>query len=275
MSRLLQDGRVRSGLLMSCVILSALLPAAANAQRAECYGRQDAPRFRTPTSDFPGLFDANLAAKGTVVGYLPWHSALWGVTDQLTVGTNLLYALPLVAGDPGGLLLARYRVYSSPSVQTVLDGMLGGFRIDDRRSDEHVSHSLATVGVHSAIALSAAHELTASAVAGNFTFALDRPQGLEDIAINGLGLGLTYAWIPAHWFSVRGFALLTPIVAGVVETRSFRTEENIAASASMLKRLVYRAHVSFRAGRHWLFELGVVGAGRYPLPWLNVGIRIG
>ncbi|MEY4575760.1 MAG: hypothetical protein RL701_463 [Pseudomonadota bacterium] len=244
------------------------------AQRAEHFGREDPPA-RNATSDFPGLFDTNLAAKGTVVGYLPWLSAYWGVTDRLTLGTNLLYALPLVTGSPGGLISARYRFYSSPSLQTVLDGIVGGFEIRNKDSNERSSHSLVLTAVHTAIALAPEHELTVSVMAGNVALATETSTELTDVALTGLGIGAGYAYFPTHWFAVRAFVLTTPLVAGVAETNTLRLEANLSASSGFFQRLLYRAMASFRLGNHWLLEIGVLGVGVQPLPWLNVGFRIG
>lgn len=251
------------------------LPSIANAQRADCYGRQDDPRLHMPTSDFPGLFDANMAADGSVVGYLPWLSLFWGVNDRLTLGTNVLYALPLVTGSPGALLSARYRFYSTPDVQTVLDVLAGGFRVHDDKANETTSHTLLLTSVHTAFSLGDAHELTVSVLAGNLDIAIDSTKNSDDVALTGVGVAVAYVFAPLRWFALNALVVATPIVTGVDETRSLRVEANLAASSGFFARLLYRAHASFRSGKHWLFEGGALGAGVHVLPWVNIAFRIG
>jgi hypothetical protein len=257
-----------------CLSIVAL-PSLASAQRADCYGRQDDPRLRTPSSDFPGLFDANMAADGTVVGYLPWLSLFWGVNDRLTLGTNLLYALPLVTGSPGALLSARYRFYSTPDVQTVIDVLAGGFRVHDEQSNELIRHTLLLTSVHTAFSFGDAHELTVSLLAGNLDVAIDTTKNSDDVALTGVGVAVAYVFAPLHWFALNALVVATPIVTGVAETRSLRVEANLAASSGFFDRLLYRAHASFRVGRHWLFEAGALGAGVHILPWVNIAFRVG
>jgi hypothetical protein len=251
------------------------LPSFARAQRAEHYGSQEAPRTRSATRDYPGLFDTNMAAPGTVVGNLPWLSLYWGVSERLTLGTNVLYAVPLLFGSPGGLLSARYRFYSTGAVQTVLDAIAGGFRIHDTDTNERTSHSVILSAVHTTVTLSGAHELTFSVLGGNLDVAVDTKREDDDVALTGVGVGAGYAWLRSRWFSLRGYVLLTPIVTGVIDTRSARVEADLAESSGIFERLLYRGYASFRAGGHWLFEAGVVGAGVHVSPWFDIYFRIG
>jgi hypothetical protein len=103
---------------------AALAPRGALAQRGAAFVEQAASPS-APHSGFPGLLDAEMVGRGDIVADAPWLSISYGVTENLTVGTNVLAALPSAWGAPSALLMARYRHFSTARVSSVISAYGG------------------------------------------------------------------------------------------------------------------------------------------------------
>ena len=81
-----------------------------------------------PSSGMPGYLDAQVVRKGQWVAELPTMSLHYGVTPQLTLGTNLI-PLGVVAftGHPSFALKARYQYFSNSKFASAVSVYGGGF----------------------------------------------------------------------------------------------------------------------------------------------------
>lgn len=113
------------------------------AQRGALFDGSAGLKPVTPLSGFPGSFDTETAQRNSwVVDFppvaelsddfftslilgAPLASIQYGVTDNLSIGTNPLTAFPLIAGIPLLYLKSRYSFFSSPKFAAVLNTGVG------------------------------------------------------------------------------------------------------------------------------------------------------
>jgi hypothetical protein len=160
-------------------LAAGLCTQPAHAQRGEHQALREPLAVSSPDDGFPGLFDTQLAAKGSVVGNFPASSLYVGVTRDLTLGTVLWSYVPIASGMPSGSLHARYRLGSTPWFRTTLDLMYFGMleRQEDRRT---TPWTLGLFGSNTEFVLSDRHRLTVSGWLGHTTEQLDR--GVDESA---------------------------------------------------------------------------------------------
>ena len=254
-------------------VATLLCCGSAFAQRGGDYVEQDGSPVRSTNSGFPGLFDTELAKKGAVTGSLPWLNAHVGVTENLTVGTNALYVLPNFALQPAGLLLTRYRVNSSPNMETTMDIMVGGLRINSDRWD--LRSTIGIFGTNTLFVLHPKHHLILNMLAGTFGFGYtdNESTAYTNASVYGAMFGATYRVCIASWVSFQGTVLPLSYLTGEMDSSTGLLEANLVRP-SAYENILYRAIFAFRA-RSWLFELGALGAGKLPVPWFNIGFEIG
>jgi hypothetical protein len=242
----------------------------AHAQRGEHQALREPLRVASPDDGFPGLFDTQLAAKGSVVGNFPAASLYVGVTSDLTVGTSLWSYVPLASGLPSGSLHARYRLGSTPWFRTTLDVL--GFGMLERQEDRsRAPWTLGLLGSNTEFVLSDAHRLTLSGWLGH-TAGQTAP-GVDTSASVAL-LGGTYSLVFARWGALRLTGLYLMSTTGAVDSSGASLDVNLTNGMSASDRWLARGMFDFRAG-NWLFGVGAARAGSVILPWLNVGFRIG
>ena len=259
--------------MVGAVALVLLTSAAALAQRGGNYVEQDLSPVEHTNSGFPGLFDTELVERGAAVGSFPWLNVHAGVTDNLTVGTNLLYLIPTAVLSPSGLLLTRYRVHSTEITETTMDVMVGGMKLDTKNND--ITSAVGVFGSNTLLVLHDRHHLILNLLAGSFGFGFEDEENdtSTELSLYGVLAGATYRASIASWVSFQATVLpLSYLTTRVVQPSSV-VEANLSRP-SAYETLLYRGNVSFRTGR-WLFEGGVFGIGKAPLPWLNIGLEVG
>jgi len=263
-------GLTSRGLTVAAFALVAGLWARpAPAQRGEHQAlREELRASPSPDDGFPGLFDTQVAAKGSVVGNLPSSSLYVGLTRDLTLGTVLWSYLPIAtSGLPSGSLHARYRLGSSTWFRSTVDALYFGMqrRLDERRSPLTV----ALLGNNTEFVLSDHQRLTVNGWLGRMA---GEEQGV-DAATSVALLGGTYSFVFARWAACHLTGLYLVSSTGSADAPGVSADLDLLYGARARDRLLVRAMFNFRAG-HWLFGVGAARAGSL-LPWLNIGFQIG
>jgi len=263
----------RIGLASLAAGAAVLWSAPAFAQRGGDYVDQDLSPVKHTNSGFPGMFDTELVKKGATTGSLPWLNVHAGVTDNLTVGTNLVYFLPMFGLQPSGLLLTRYRVNSTATTETTMDVMVGGMRLDT--DDTKINSFVGVFGSNTLIVLSEDQHLILNALGGTFSFGFEdkETESYTDLSLYGVLLGATYRLSLADWASFQATVLPLSYMNGRMDSSAALLEIDVSRPAAF-ETVLYRGNFSFRTGR-WLFELGALGLVKHWIPWLNVGLEIG
>jgi hypothetical protein len=258
----------------SLVLAASLAGSTAHAQRGEDYVL-DAELAVAPGPDdgFPGLFDTQLARRGSFVMNLPATSIYYGVTPELSLGTILWSYIPWLSGLPGGSIHARYRLGSTSWFRTTADALLVGARLprDDDAQDEGAPLGLALFGSNTELALHPNHRLTVSAWFGRASSETDDG---ESAGVAALLVGGTYSLVLARWCAVHLTALYLFSGNAELDTTGAAIDADWAGGVSASDRVLGRVMVSLRAGR-WLFNIGAAKVGSTALPWLNIAFSVG
>lgn len=252
---------------LAAFVAAGLLARPVQAQRGADYSQhEELSAAPSPNTGFPGLFDTELAREGAFVADLPALGIYYGVTPDLTLGTNLWSLLPNASGNFGGAIHGRYRLHSATWFRTTVDALV--VRIVP--SEGNVQ--LGLFGSNTEFVLGPSHRLSAHAWLGQ----LDVSDG-EDISANGLAtlVGASYSLVAADWVAFHVTALYLGSVQLGIDRESLSVGIDATGAVDPIDRLVYRGKASFRGGR-WLFELGAFGGPSFgPFPWLNVAFELG
>ncbi len=260
-----------------CAVATLAAPPSAHAQRGAAFVEQAAAPA-APQSGFPGLFDTEMARRGGVVAEVPWLSLSYGVTDNLTVGTNLWAALPSAWGAPSALLMARYRHFSSERVSSVLTAYAGYARVDALADDGKEGRAFILFGTsNTTVRLGRRHALTFTGLAGRFGLRIEDADiaGLyEGGSLTAVGVAASHQLDANDWLGIQTTVVALPVLIGAMDSTSESATVDFGdASAAdlVLARLLFQ----LRAGRSWLFTAGAAAQFTEPavLPWLGAARR--
>jgi hypothetical protein len=251
-------------------LAAGLWSSPAHAQRGERYALDEelavSPR---PDDGFPGLFDTQLARKGSVVSNLPAASVYLGLTRKLTLGTVLWSYLPLANGLASGSVHARYRLGSSTWFRSTADTLFFGTRLRDGQQESTLWSVL--LGSNNEFVLHDAHRLTVSGWLGHISGSPEN--GMAASATAAL-LGGTYSLIFARWGSLDLTGMYLVSGTGSMGVTGMSADINWSGGIDPGDRLLVRGLFNFRSGS-WLFGVGALRTASILTPWLNVGFEIG
>lgn len=110
-------------LFVSLISLTHLSPT--YAYRGQEFSSQVEPPS-IPSEGLPGYFDSFVASRGKLVFELPTFSADYGVTNDFTVGANVLpYSYLLLQKKPAFSIKGRYRFFSNGDFVSSITGYVG------------------------------------------------------------------------------------------------------------------------------------------------------
>lgn len=259
--------------LAGAAIAAALLlvSADARAQRGADFIAQD-EIDQGPRANFPGIFDTTTLARGQSLFSLPAMGIDYGVTDNLSVGSNGILLLSNLGLQPTFFARARYRFHSSERWRSVIDAAAGVARTNTE--DVTVFGDFVMFGSNVTYRRSALHSFTGSALA--FRLGVDVDEGAETSEVNtsfaGLILAFTHELAPSDWFSLRTSLVFAPAIRGAIDEIGSTVTIEAGGTQALLQRNGLRLLASVRLGRQWLLTGGgmLVAFSPYGLPWLSV-----
>jgi len=260
-----------------CAVATLVAPGGAEAQRGAAFVEQAAAPD-APQSGFPGLFDTQMAARGSVIAEVPWLSLSYGVSDNFTVGTNLWAALPSAWGAPSALLMARYRHFSGERVSSVLTGYAGYAAADALAEDGKEARAFILFGTsNTTVRLGARHALTLTGLAGRFGLRVEDEdiEGLYDGgSLTAIGVAGSHQFNASDWLGIQTTLVALPVLIGQMDSTSQIATIDFG-EASPTDLLLARVLFQMRAGRSWLFTAGAAAQLTRPvvLPWLGAARR--
>gem|GEM_PF-4273586 len=239
------------------------------AQRGEAYSQQ-LPSAPTPTSGFPGIFDANLTDQGRLGVDLPTTGINYGATTNLTVGVYAFSVLPLTLGKPSLVGRLRYRFFGNGHLSSVLDLHAGYTDLSDK--GETLTLAPLLLFSNTAWRLGERHEVVLTLMALYLRLA-EKDKGAlgsANVSVVGLGgVGLSYQFTVARWLVLRATAFSIPIATSSVDSDGGSLEAGKLTDVNFRAALA-RGLASFRLG-NWLLEGGgYVSTGGQFFPWLSV-----
>lgn len=250
-----------SGLIaLSFAFVSLFVIPAAFAQRGFGYSHQDAP-FIAPLTGYPGFFDANVADKNSFVFDLPTFAADYGVTENLTLGTNALLAVPLLAGVPLVYGKARYRFFSEKnmaSALTVYSGFLTGTAKSSKGHTARSTYTVAMISDNTTFYLSERTTLTAFLFAALFYAQVGTPGDLEytKANFNFSFAGVNFQHWVTDWFGPQIVALSTLHYNADIDSTGASLSANNGVLSASKNFVLVRGLLEFRAG-NWLLSPGM------------------
>ena len=250
-------------------IVSLAIHSTAQAQRGFGYATQQTPAV-TPLTGYPGFFDANVAEKNGFVFDLPTFAGDYGVSENITVGSNALLAIPWLSSVPMFYGKARYRFFSDKQLASALT-VYAGFLTEKNKYKDHTSRSTYTAAVVSnttTFYLSDKTTLTGFLFGALLYAQVGTPGNLEYTKANFnfsfAGLNLQH-WV-TDWLGPQIVAFTTLHYSAEVDsTGASLSADNGVLSASK-NFVVVRGLLELRAG-NWLLSPGgalllAPGAGR-------------
>jgi hypothetical protein len=274
MSNRLKRGRTRPGERpaawafagVAALASSASWSGEAHAQRGEEYTLNEELNVEpSPNDGFPGAFDTQLAKKGAFVANLPTLNLYYGVTDDLSVGTNALTFLPVLSGTLSGSLFARYRLGSTSWFRSTADVMIGG-----AAGGTDSTFGAALVGSNTEFVLTRGQRLAFNGWYGR----IDAAFGDVSLNANVLLLGGTYSLVFARWGAVHLTGLYLTSGSFAIDTPDGTDSLDVRGTDNFVNRILARGVVSLRAGS-WLFDVGAVRLGSGVLPWVGISFAVG
>ena len=267
----------RNAIAAVCALATLAAADRAEAQRGAAYIEQAAAPA-APQSGFPGLFDTEMAARGSLVAEVPWLSLSYGVTDNLTIGTNLWAALPSAWGAPSALFMARYHHFSGRRVSSVLTAYAGYADADALAEDGKEARAFVLFGTsNTTVRLGARHALTLTGLAGRFGLRIEDADiaGLyEGGSLTAIGVAGSHQFNPNDWLGIQTTLVALPVLIGEMDSTSQIATIDFGqtrAADLLLARLLFQ----MRAGRSWLFTAGAAAQFTRPVvvPWLSAARR--
>ena len=221
-----------------------------------------------PNLGFPGLFDTEVAQKGTLVANLPATSLYYGVTPRLTLGTISAAFVSVLYGPPGASVHARYLLGGATWFRSTGDALLlaTALNIDG----EYTTARLGIFSSNTEFLLNPSNRLTAHAWLVHAS--AERPG--QSGAGTAFLVGGTYSVALARWAALHVTGLYA--ASATASGGDLRTviDADLTNAISPSNRVFARASVSMRRGR-WLVDLGAFRVGSVILPWLNVAVQVG
>ena len=226
---------------------------------------------RTATSKFPGFLDTNMVEKRSIVAD-SMGSIDYGVTENFSVGTNVLPFIFTAAGIPMGYVRLRYRILSHSRWPTVFSLFGGGLRETDTtvRRWRGIGFLTSSTSYY----FSARNILTGTLFVGWDWEKQRYPQ--EQVTFNGQSISLGVAINYEHLVGTR-FSLVASIASFPVEWRkntvsrsTARTERTADLLADPMEATLVRGFAQVRLG-NWLLTGGGVVFPLSPefIPWIS------
>ena len=263
------------------------LSSQAFAQRGADYTGTGKP-WDSNTQGFPGFFDTNMAAPGSIVTETPalfWIiptpslSVDYGVNESLTVGTNaLVTGLPWIFGGNGISLKVRSLIYGSDTNQSTATLYTGYIHFRNNSDPVYSNYQVATW--NHAWRPSARHTFSTQVM--YFRLALDSGSSSSinhaKVAATlgtlggGYGLRLTERWgmgLNAFFSAYTGFE---------IDSAGASMDQQSKALSSDSTILFLRFLTDCRLSENWLLSFGIVGigtsgSGLTPGPWISAAKR--
>jgi hypothetical protein len=280
---------VVASLLATASLVAVLAPSTAHAQRGAAYTLDGNPP-ETPSSGFPGMFDANVAAKGSFVLDLPSLSADYGLTENVTIGTNGFFLGALALGVPAVYVKARYRFLSSEKLASAFTTYTGYLtnRVGSGAGDAIFDGYLLAASNNTTWYFSDRHTLNGFFYAIKLGQNARASDGLEyqNFSLATVLVGASYQYWVTRWFGPQ--ALLAVSAYNNIGIDSSTLAANATLGAGGVGGVgagftFLRALAEFRLGR-WLLSPGLiyfVGLGSdengdaqgATLPWMSGTVK--
>jgi hypothetical protein len=268
-------------LLTLSVLYMALHEKECHAQRGLSFAGSPAD-FVTPTQGYPGFFDTNMAAPGSLV--VEWPPVIlplipmpslavdYGVSERLTVGTNALVStIPWLVRGRGISLKIRSLVYGTETMQstvTVYAGYIG---------TGSVSASWQALTSNSAWKIGSAHLVSGQLLLMNAGFENGKETSLDytNIKFSTAAIGGGYQFFFKENMAIGG-NLLGAIVNSVeADTVAANLRADLDATSGQLLWGVARVSADLKSD-DWVYSIGGIyfhGSGARPMPWFSATTR--
>jgi hypothetical protein len=258
----------KSFINVAAVIFCTIIPSlTAVAQRGSTF-EGDAKPWQSPSQGFPGYFDTNVAAKGSVVVDfppilviipMPFMAVDYGVSDTFTVGTNaILTTVPWLFGAVGGTIKIRSLLYGDETHQSA-GTYYGGVIATTRGTPLKFYYQVMTWN-HS-YRLGARHSLSGHVNYTRFNVAYGEETSLERISISQaslmLGGGYGFQISPTWALRLNG---ISPVIQSIdADTTTAALSQSQTLGNTKSASAIYVAQAEYRASDAWLLGFGLLG----------------
>lgn len=247
-------------------LVAAVLPffgpfaSRAFAQRGGAYTLDGTPPT-TPASGFPGMFDSNVADKGSFVLDIPTLSADYGLTENVTIGTNGLFLGLLVAGLPSVYLKTRYRFLTTESLASSFT-VYGGYstnRVGSAAGKTTFDGYLTGASNNTTYYFSERSYLNAFFYYLKLGLNARAEENLEyqNTSITTLLAGASYQYWVTKWFGPQALVALSAYNSIVLDSSTISASASLGRGVGVSGFAFIRVLGEFRLGR-WLLSPGLI-----------------
>lgn len=237
------------------IMLSCSVDADSYAQRGKPSPRNEL-KTKTASDGFSGFFDANMTPKGHLNFDFPTFAVDYGLSPDLTIGSNALNALSL--SGPAKFLSGkiRYRLFSTEedsAALTVYAGHLAGLSSTEQAANFFIA-SVNTTSTFSG-------GLWGSSLVTGSMLLKDGSDGTLQKTSTKRYLTLFSLWVrPKLTESIESDLLITtcPLNRLVSTNGAARVDLDDTCVGDKKTDPVLRALVSWRSSENWLWSLGVL-----------------
>jgi hypothetical protein len=255
--------------------------AGARAQRGEINPAKPSA-LASPSQGFPGFFDTNVAAKGSLV--VEWPPVIlplipmpsiavdYGVSETLTVGTNALVStLPWLFGARGISLKVRTLIAGDESMQSA--ATFYGAYIGSKALN--VSWQMVTS--NNSWKLAPRHIVSGQAMLLNFGIATGSESDLDytNIRLTNVGLGAGYQFIFSDTVAISAHTLAPVYTNLEADSVAANLNMNLDARSGQILWALGRASLDIRRD-DWIYSMGgLYMHGLQPgvKPWFSAATR--
>lgn len=236
------------------------LASTAYAQRGGGFTLSENPPT-TRSSGFPGMFDANVADKGSFVLDLPSLSADYGLTENVTIGTNGLFLGLLAFGLPSVYFKTRYRFLSSSSFASSFT-LYGGYstnRVGSAAGGTQFDVYLVGASSNTTYYFSDRSYLNAFFYYLKVGLNATAEDDLEyqNTSVTTLLAGASYQYWFTKWFGPQALVALSAYNSIVLDSSTLSASASLGNGVGVSGFAFLRVLAEFRVG-NWLLSPGLI-----------------
>jgi hypothetical protein len=278
-----------SMLLICTLLVNPFISTLSFAQRGEKYAQNidSTTPPKSPSNGFPGMFDSNVAEKNSFVLDIPLLAADYGVTENVTIGTNGYLVAAAALSAPVVYLKVRHRFVANSNWVSSNTGYLGYFTNRAGAPTEIIDSYFASASNNTTYYFKPNSYFNLTTLYMHFSLDQRRRNSMEfsSISMTSLILGPSYQHWFNDWFGLQGLVALSGYQSLEVDSSTLSASLNFGNGGRASGFSMARMLSEFRAG-DWLISAGLVSlftiqassgssANSSPVtfPWISAAVK--
>jgi len=220
---------------------------------------EQSPPTSSPLDFFSGYFDTGMVPKKRFTLDLLLTAVDYGVTEDLTIGTNSASSiLTLLTFQPYLFLKARYRFFSNKNISSVITGYSGYFNFPSQNQEPEIKSCFFNMTNNTSYFINNKNILNFHITALKFSLKAGDESDLKyyKITLDTVAFGLGYQSFFTDNFGLEGQFLYSPYFNLVFDNPNQQTSFNLNTSSNSLP-FFFRILINYKTGQESNLSLGI------------------